>query len=52
MNYVNELENEGTNIKNYFDGWICYSLFQRNIEKNKLSNSNTKIYLSDFLKIN
>ena len=52
MNYVNELQNEGINIKNYFDGWICYSLFQRHIEKNYLSTAKSKIYLSDILKIN
>lgn len=52
MNYVNELQNEGINIKNYFDGWICYSLFQRHIEKNYLSTAESKIYLIDILKIN
>jgi len=52
MNYVNELQNEGIKIKNYFDGCICYSLFQRHIEKNHLSTTESKIYLSDFLKIN
>ena len=37
MNYINELQNESTDIKNYFDCWIRYSFFQRNIEKNQLS---------------
>ena len=51
MNYINELQNESTDIKNYFEGWICYSLFQRNIEKNQLSISNSKNYLYEILKI-
>ena len=34
MNHINELQNESTDIKNYFHCWISYSLFQRNIEKN------------------
>ena len=32
---VEKLESNGVNIKNYFDAWICYALFLRNVEKNK-----------------
>ena len=52
MNHINELQNESTDIKNYFDYWIRYSLFQRNIEKNQLSTLISKNYLSEYLKIN
>ena len=52
MNYINKLQNESTDIKNYFDCWIRYSFFQRNIEKNQLSTSNSNNYLSEYLKIN
>ena len=52
MNYINELQNESTDIKNYFEGWICYSLFQRNTEKIQLSTSNSKSYLFEYWKIN
>ena len=51
INQHENMENNGTNIKNYLDGWICYSLFQRMIEKRKLSKLNTQNYLIDFLKI-
>ena len=51
INQLENMENNGTNIKNYLDGWICYALFLRMIEKRKLSKLNTKNYLIDFLKI-
>ena len=51
INQLENMENHGTNIKNYLDGWICYSLFLRMIEKRKLSTLHKKNYLIDFLKI-
>ena len=48
-NIINNLENEGINIKDFFDGWICYGL--RHIEKNKLSTFNIENYLCNLLKI-
>ena len=45
------MDNNGINIKNYLDAWICYALFLRIIEKRKLSKLNTQNYLFDFLKI-
>ena len=49
---VEKLESGGVNIKNYFDAWICYGLFLRNVEKYKLSTLNTQNYLIDLFKIN
>ena len=51
INQLENMENNGINIKNYLDGWICYALFLRMIEKRKLSKLNTQNYLIDFLKI-
>ena len=51
-NIIETLEKNGTNIKAYFDGWICYALFLRMVEKRKLSKLNTQNYLIDFLKTN
>ena len=51
VNMLSKLENKGINIKDYFDSWICYGLYLRNIEKLKLSSLNTKKYLSSLLKI-
>ena len=52
LNYINELQNNSTDIKKYFDCWIRYYLFQKIIEKNQLSKSISKNYLSEYLKIN
>ena len=49
---VEKLESGSVNIKNYFDAWICYGLFLRNVEKYKLSTLNTQNYLIDLFKIN
>lgn len=49
---IETLEKNGTNFKDYFDGWICYALFLRHIERNHLSSLNAQNYLSDLLKIN
>jgi len=51
VNMLSKLETKGINIRDYFDSWICYGLYLRNIEKLKLSSLNTKKYLSSLLKI-
>jgi len=53
VNYsiIETFKNNETNIKNYFDGWICYALFLREIERKHLSNLKAQNYLSDLLKI-
>ena len=50
LNMIENMENRGINVKNYLDGWICYALFLRNVEKRKLSRLNTQNYLIDILK--
>ena len=40
INQLENMENNVKNIKNYLDGWICYALFLRMIEKRKLSKLN------------
>ena len=47
---IENMENRGIDVKNYLDGWICYALFLRNVEKRKLSRLNTQNYLIDILK--
>ena len=39
-------------IKNYLDGWICYSLFIREVVRNNLSWPQRINLLCDYLKIN
>ena len=51
INQLENLENNGTNIKSYLDRWMCYALFLRMIQKKKLSKLNAQNYLIDFLKI-
>ena len=36
LNMIENMENRGINIKNYLDGYICYALFLRNVEKKKI----------------
>ena len=47
---IEKMEYNGINAKNYLDGWICYALFLRNVERRKLSSLNTKNYLIELLK--
>ena len=49
---LNDLENQGVDPQNYLDGWICFCLFIRDLEKNKFTDEQAKIYLIDLLKIN
>lgn len=49
---LNDLENEGIDPQKYLDGWICFCLFIRDIEKNKFTEEQAKLYLIDFLKNN
>ena len=51
INQLENMENNGTNIKNYLYSWIYYALFLRMIEKKKLSKINTQNYLINILKI-
>lgn len=46
------LENNGNNLWDYLDGWICFFLFIRGIEKNKLNDDQTKSFLIVNLLIN
>ena len=48
---INDLENQGVDPQNYVDGWNCFCLFIRDMEKNKLADEQAKIYLIDILKI-
>ena len=50
LNMIEKMEYNGINVKNYLDGWICYALFLRNVERRKLSSLNTKNYLIEHLK--
>ena len=50
ISMIENMENRGIDVKNYLDGWICYALFLRNVEKRKLSRLNTQNYLIDILK--
>ena len=34
---LEDLEKKGTEPQDYLDGWICFCLFIRDIEKNKLN---------------
>ena len=38
--------------KKYLDGWISFCLFIRDIEKNKFTDEQAKLYLIDLLKNN
>ena len=49
---LNDLENEGIDPQKYLDGWICFCLFIRDIEKNKFTEEQAKLYLIDLLKNN
>ena len=44
--------NNQTLLKNYFDGWICYSLFIREVKRRLLSWSDRINLLCNYLKIN
>ena len=43
------MENKGIDVQKYLDGWICFALFLRDVERKKLSteivNKNRKIKL-------
>ena len=39
-------------IRNYLDGWICYSLFIKDIVRQRLNWNQTVNLLYDYLKIN
>ena len=49
---LNDLEKDGDVPQNYWDGWICFCLFIRDIEKNKFTDEQAKLYLIDLLKNN
>ena len=42
---LEDLKKKGTEPQNYLDGWICFCLFIRDIEKNKLNDEQSKEYL-------
>ena len=44
--------NNQTLLKNYLDGWICYSLFIREVKRRHLSWSDRINLLCNYLKIN
>ena len=48
----NKFNNNEDMIKDYLDGWICYSLFLRNIIRKKLSWNDRINYLCKFLECN
>ena len=48
----NKFNNNEALIKDYLDGWICYSLFLREIFRKKLSWNARINYLCEFLNIN
>jgi len=48
---LDNLANNGISPKEYLDGWICWGIFLRECEMNKLNKINKIIYLNGLLKI-
>ena len=51
VSMIENMENKGINVKNYLDGWICYALFLRDVERKKLTRLNTQNHLIDIFKL-